>query len=148
MNSNILEATTDSISANSNFVESLKQPDTLAYAFWLSVALLVLISLLKYFISKGCERKDWGHFVLEFPIDVCLVVITIIITGYMKDTNLSYGVILVITSLIISIFCCIFRRLSIESSYSENQLKKAYFYGMLDIFIASIWIFIVYNQII
>ena len=104
MDSNISEATTDSISIIENFVESLKQSDTLAYAFWLSVGLLVLISLLKYFISKDCEKKDWGNFILEFPIDVCLVVITIIITGYMKDANLSYGVILVIMSLIISIF--------------------------------------------
>ena len=66
----------------------------------------------------------------------------------MRDTNLSYGVILVIISLIISIFCCIFRRLSIKHSYGESQLIRMYFYGMLDISIASIWIFIVYHQII
>lgn len=148
MDSNISEATTGSISIIENFVESLKQSDTLAYAFWLSVGLLVLISLLKYFISKDCEKKDWGNFILEFPIDVCLVVITIIITGYMKDANLSYGVILVIMSLIISIFCCMFRRLSIKSSYDEKLRIKTLIYGILDILIASIWIFIVYAQIV
>ena len=113
MNSNISEAT-DSIPMMKIFIESLKKSDTLAYAFWLSVGLLVLISLLKYFISKDCEKKDWGNFILEFPIDVCLVVITIIITGFMKEPNLSFGIILVVASLIVSILCCIFRRASIK----------------------------------
>lgn len=100
----------------STFWETMKHPDTLAYAFWLSVSLLVLVSLLKYFISKESERKDWGYFILEFPIDVCLVVITIIITGYMKNENMPLGIIFVILSLIISIFCCIMRRFSLKYS--------------------------------
>ena len=66
----------------------------------------------------------------------------------MKDANLSYGVILVIMSLIISIFCCMFRRLSIKSSYDEKLRIKTFIYGILDILIASIWIFIVYAQIV
>ena len=69
------------------FFESLKNPATLLYAFWLSVFLLLLVSLLKYFLSKECERKDWGFLLLEFPIDVCLVVITIIITGFMRGES-------------------------------------------------------------
>lgn len=91
------------------FFESLKNPATLLYAFWLSVFLLLLVSLLKYFLSKECERKDWGFLLLEFPIDVCLVVITIIITGFMRGENLGFGALLVIMSLIISVFCCILR---------------------------------------
>lgn len=46
------------------FFESLKNPATLLYAFWLSVFLLLLVSLLKYFLSKECERKDWGFLLL------------------------------------------------------------------------------------
>ena len=148
MNSNIPEAMTDSIPMIKGFVESLKQPNTLAYAFWLSVGLLVLISLLKYFISKDCDKKDWGNFILEFPIDVCLVVITIIITGFMKEANLSFGIILVVASLIVSIFCCILRRASIKHSYEENIKYKPLFYGLLDVLLASFWIYIVYSQII
>lgn len=49
------EASTDSLIKT--FIESLKRPDTLAYAFWLSVGLLLLISLLKYFVSKESEKK-------------------------------------------------------------------------------------------
>ena len=57
------------------------------------VFLLLIISLLKYSIAKECEKRDWGNFVLELPIDVCLVVITIIITGIIYDllyTNLLF----------------------------------------------------------
>ena len=47
------------------FWESLKHPETLAYSFWLSVFLLVLVSLLKYFVSKESDKRDWGNFVLS-----------------------------------------------------------------------------------
>lgn len=129
------------------FFESLKNPATLLYAFWLSVFLLLLVSLLKYFLSKECERKDWGFLLLEFPIDVCLVVITIIITGFMRGENLGFGALLVIMSLIISVFCCILRRNAIKHSYNENTMSKAYFYGFLDIIIATMLVWLVYTKI-
>lgn len=129
------------------FFESLKNPATLLYAFWLSVFLLLLVSLLKYFLSKECERKDWGFLLLEFPIDVCLVVITIIITGFMRGENLGFGALLVIMSLIISVFCCILRRNAIKHSYNENTMSKAYFYGFLDIIIATMGVWLVYTKI-
>lgn len=129
------------------FFESLKNPATFLYAFWLSVFLLLLVSLLKYFLSKECERKDWGFLLLEFPIDVCLVVITIIITGFMRGENLGFGALLVIMSLIISVFCCILRRNAIKHSYNENTMSKAYFYGSLDIIIATMWVWLVYTKI-
>lgn len=59
-----------------SFIDSIKNPKTLAFSFWVSVILLIIISLLKYFMSKECVRKDWGNIILEFPIDVCLIIIT------------------------------------------------------------------------
>ena len=123
-----------------SFIESLRNPDSLSYAFWLSVSLLLLISLLKYFMAKNSERKDWGNFILELPIDVCLVVITIIITGYMRGANLTIGVLLVVLSLIVSVFCCMFRRNSIKHSYEEGRKVCMFIYAFLDIVIASAWI--------
>lgn len=134
--------------AFSNFIESLRNPDSLSYAFWLSVSLLLLISLLKYFMAKNSERKDWGNFILELPIDVCLVVITIIITGYMRETNLAIGVLLVVLSLIVSVICCIFRRNSIKHSYVEGRKICMFVYAFLDIVIASAWISLVYIKIV
>lgn len=129
-------------------INSLRNPESLIYAFWLSVFLLLIISLLKYFLAKESEKRDWGNFVLELPIDVCLVVITIIITGYMQGTNLAIGMLLVLFSLLVSIVCCIFRRISIKHSYDEGVKGKMVFFGILDIFLALIWVFFIYNKII
>lgn len=129
-------------------INSLRNPESLIYAFWLSVFLLLIISLLKYFIAKESEKRDWGNFVLELPIDVCLVVITIIITGYMQGTNLAIGMLLVLFSFLVSIACCIFRRISIKHSYDEGVKGKMVIYGILDIFLALGWVFFVYAKII
>lgn len=129
-------------------INSLRNPESLIYAFWLSVFLLLIISLLKYFIAKESEKRDWGNFVLELPIDVCLVVITIIITGYMQGTNLAIGMLLVLFSLLVSIACCIFRRISIKHSYDEGVKGKMVIFGILDIFLALGWVFFIYAKII
>ena len=129
-------------------INSLRNPESLIYAFWLSVFLLLIISLLKYFIANESEKRDWGNFVLELPIDVCLVVITIIITGYMQGTNLAIGMLLVLFSLLVSIACCIFRRISIKHSYDEGVKGKMVIFGILDIFLALGWVFFIYAKII
>ena len=129
-------------------INSLRNPESLIYAFWLSVFLLLIISLLKYSIAKECEKRDWGNFVLELPIDVCLVVITIIITGYMQGTNLAIGMLLVLFSLLVSIACCIFRRISIKHSYDEGIKGEMVIFGILDIVLALGWVFFIYAKII
>lgn len=127
---------------------SLRNPESLIYAFWLSVFLLLIISFLKYFIAKESEKRVWGNFVLELPIDVCLVVITIIITGYMQGPNLAIGLLLVLFSLLVSIVCCIFRRISIKHSYDEGVKGEMVIFGILDIFLALGWVFFIYAKII
>lgn len=123
-----------------NISETLNNSDTLFSAFIISVALLLLVSLFKYFLSKECEKEDWGHLILEFPIDICLVLITVIITGYMEASNLPYTTFLVVVSLIISIICCILRRLSIKSSYNEENLLKTLLYGLANVLLGSLWV--------
>ena len=130
-----------------DFTNGLKDSESLSYAFWLSVFLLILISLLKYFISKESEKKDWGFFILEFPIDVCLVVITVVITGFMKGENVSLGVIIVIATLVVSILCCLFRRGSINYSYKEGKWPQTVGCAILDIVVAVGWTYFVYSKI-
>ena len=128
-------------------IEAIKHSESLSYAFWLSVFLLLLVSLLKYFISKESEKSDWGNLILEFPIDVCLVVITIVITGFMKGENMSLGIILVIVTLVVSIFCCIFRRCSMPYSYMDDKLTRTLLFGLLDVALAVVWVWLVYSKI-
>lgn len=135
------------ISCNSIVDEALHNSDSLLYAFILSVGLLILISLLKYFVSKNSERSDWGNFILEFPIDTCMVIITIIITGFMRKDQ-TLGVLLMVFSLIVSIFCCIFRRLAIKHSYDEKLNWQIWVYGLADLFLAGLWVGFVLYKII
>ena len=135
-------------SSNINsLIETIKNAESLRYAFWLSVVLLILVSLFKYFISKESKKRDWGEFILEFPIDVCLVVITIIITGFMKGENFDVGIMLVIISLIISFVCCMLRRESIRRSYDEGQKIRSWLLGFANIILASVWIFYIYSNL-
>ena len=129
-------------------IKQLYNPDSLVHAFWLSICLLLLISLLKYFLSKESERSDWGNLVLEYPIDVCMVIITILITGFMKDENMAIGILLIVISLIISVICCICRRHAIKYSYDEKISLKCYFFGLLDILCAGSWIFLIYSKLL
>lgn len=129
------------------FIEAIRNSESLSYAFWLSVFLLLLVSLLKYFVSKESEKSDWGNLVLEFPIDVCLVVITIVITGFMKGENMPLGIILVIVTLVVSKFCCIFRRCSMSYSYMDGKLTKTLLFGLLDVALAVVWVWLVYSKI-
>lgn len=134
-------------SENISYWDALKNPDSLFYAFWLSVGLLALMSLLKYLVSKQTVRKDWGLLILELPIDLCLVVITVIITGFMKEPNFALGIVLVVISLVISIICCHFRQCSIKHSFDEKGIRT-YVFGVLDIILAIVWICFIYSQII
>ncbi len=99
-------------------------------------------------MAKDSEKKDWGNFILEFPIDVCLVVITIIITGYMQGENLAIGMLLVVVSLIVSVICCMLRRKSIKHSYEEGLRIRMLVYAFFDIIIAGMWISFVYTKMI
>lgn len=130
-----------------DLVESLRNSESLGYAFWLSFFLLVLVSLLKYFISKESKKNDWGHLILELPIDICLVVITIVITGFMKGENVSLGIIIVVVTLVISILCCIFRRCSIRYSYNKDGCIYQWLFGLLDVLVSIFWVYIVYSNI-
>lgn len=131
-----------------NFIESLKNPDSLKYAFWLSILSLVVFSLFKYFSYKEGCKEDWGHLILELPIDICLVIVTILMTGYMKGENFSIGVIMVLSSLVVSFIGCIFRRKSIRHSYDEGKKCKMFIFAIIEIIIVVSWSFGIYMKII
>ena len=144
--------TTISLENNTEMInqvlESLKNPDSYAYAFWFSLLLLTVISMLKFLISKEAQLSDWGNLVLEIPIDVCAIIITIIFTGYMKNGNIAIGSLLVILTLIVSVLCCFFRRLSLKHSYDEGYKIQMFIYAVAELFLACGWITVFYIKII
>lgn len=144
---------TETIEQEKTFLESFLEPmgglETLTFAFWLSIGLLFLISLLKYWLLRENAWKEWAFMMLELPVDVCVVIITIIITGFMRSPDgtidgnkAAIGIILVVISLVISVFCCIFRRMSMKYSYSNKKksLLLSWLCAILDIIIALLWV--------
>lgn len=129
-------------------IESLQNPNSLKYAFWLSILLLIVFSLMKYFLNKDGCKEDWGNLILELPIDICLVTITILMTGYMKGENFSVGVLMVLLSLVVSFIGCILRRVSIKHSYDENNKCKMIICGSIEIILLIFFTSCIYMKII
>lgn len=130
--------------------------DSLPFAFAISLTLLVIVSLLKYWILNESKAKEWMFFFLEIPIDVCVILTTIIITGFMRGTGgaidekrAATGVVLVFCSLIISMICCFIRRAAMKLSYAEKA--KHYFLSavcsILNFIVAGLWVYVILDYI-
>ena len=122
--------------------------DSLSYSFWLSVVLLILITLFKYFFSKETLKDDWGNILLELPIDLCTIATTVVITGFITEETLPHGIIISFITLIVCAICCYFRRLAINHSYSESIDYMMLVFAFFDIFVAGAWISWVYLSIL
>ena len=67
-----------------SFLDNIGGFESLIYSFVISLVLLFIISLLKYFIINKSQKKEWMFMLLELPIDVCVILITIIVTGFIR----------------------------------------------------------------
>ena len=131
--------------------------ETLTFSFYISLLLLLLISFLKYFIQRKSELKEWWLMMLELPIDVCVILITIIVTGYMRgvngvvdEKNAAIGVFLIFASLIISVICCYLRRVAMNCSYSQKRMYIFYSFicGVFNFIVAGIWIYVIFQIVV
>lgn len=139
-----------------SFLNNIGGFESLTFAFVVSLMLSVIIALLKYWILNESKGKEWMFMFLELPIDVCVILITIIVTGFMRGSNgaidekkAATGVILVFCSLIISIICCFLRRASMKLSYSEKRKYFCYsvICGVLNFLVAGLWIYVIFDYI-
>lgn len=64
--------------------------DDIVIAFWLSFSMLLLISILKYFVNNKSNYKDWVEMILELPIDVCTIFITMLISLTFNNNPQKY----------------------------------------------------------
>lgn len=138
------------------FFDNIGGFDSLPFAFVVSFALLVIVSLLKYWILNESKAKEWMFFFLELPIDVCVILTTIIITGFMRGTGgaidekkAAIGVVLVFCSLIISLICCFIRRAAMKLSYAEKakHYTMSVVCSILNFIVAGIWVYVILQYI-
>ena len=88
---------------------------------WLSILMLVFIYLLKYFLNKKATLKDVEEFLLEFPIDLCTVGISLILTlGFSNIMKVPFGLKILVASFIIIMIGCLLRRFAIYEMLKEE----------------------------
>lgn len=128
-----------------SLLHQLKNPQSIESAFLISIFLLIVASLLKYCISKETTREEWYMMAIEFPIDLCLVVLTLVVTLYLGD-NVGWGIFMTIVTILVMIVCCICRRLAIKYNTRTETCKKViswvcYIVSVIGSVIYSLWIY-------
>ena len=93
--------------------------DDIVLAFWLSFSMLLLISILKYFVNNKSNYKDWVEMILELPIDVCTIFITMLISLTFNN-NPQNTFVAIFGVLIAVVLCCYFRKKSQLNSICAN----------------------------
>ena len=121
-------------------LDSLDNINTIGFAFWFSIVLLIVISLIKYFIiNKENLMKDFGELIMELPIDMCNIVITILASLYLNQ-HTGKGITLIVLTVGVVTVCAVFRRLSMKIGGFEHFSYLSVIFALADIIIAMFWI--------
>lgn len=130
----------DGINKFKSILDSLDNINTIGFAFWFSIVLLIVISLIKYFIiNKENLMKDFGEFIMELPIDMCNIVITILASLYLNQ-HTGKGITLIVLTVGVVTVCAVFRRLSMKRGGFEHFSYLSVIFALADIIIAMFWI--------
>lgn len=107
----------------------------------LSLLLLFLVSLYKYYNIVRPTRKDFWHLVVEIPIDISLIFSTVFISFNVHGVSWTFVFAIFMPTLIFTYLQCMLRRTSIEQ-FQIN--KKCYIWGFCDWTLCCVNLFIVY----
>lgn len=107
----------------------------------LSLLLLFLVSLYKYYNIVRPTRKDFWHLVVEIPIDISLIFSTVFISFNVRGVSWTFVFAIFMPTLIFTYVQCMLRRTSIEQ-FQINM--KCYLWGLIDWILCCVNLFIVY----
>lgn len=110
-------------------VQSDKPKDSeIQEVFGVSFALLLLISLLKYFLNNSNSRKLWAEWFCELSIDTLTIFVTILLAYYYAISSMRQVFILFMLSLIVIVIQIILRRELLNKSIIHPLFRfLAYF---------------------
>lgn len=91
--------------------------------FGVSFALLLLISLLKYFFNNSNSRKLWAEWFCELSIDTLTIFVTILLAYYYAISSMRQVFILFMSSLIVIVLQTIIRR-ALLNKYIINAVYR------------------------
>ena len=85
--------------------------------------------------------KDFGEFIMELPIDMCNIVITILASLYLnQNQHTGKGITLIVLTVGVVTVCAVFRRLSMKRGGFEHFSYLSVIFALADIIIAMFWI--------
>lgn len=79
---------------------------------FLSVILLVLVSLIKYHSDRENDKKDYWQFFYEFPLDLGLVFISLFVSYYYLVSNINWLLIIAFAELLAILVGAIIRNVT------------------------------------
>lgn len=89
-------------------------------SFLVSLILLIIVSYVKYHLSKMSQKKDWIEMSLEFPIDICTIIITLYITYDYLVGNFNSLVLFLFLELLAVLFATTIRNKMIAKINSSD----------------------------
>lgn len=105
---------------------------------------LLLAYVLKYFLGKDTTKESIVYFILEFPVDLFFVGISVVTTLFFVSKEfVMFGLILLLLSLGIVAILCLLRQQCIKLYEMEHTPLKT-FYG-ITIFNFSLSIFYIWG---
>lgn len=136
---------TDSISSHSALRSFFETASPMENAFWLSVVFVVCVSLLKYYCSKNAGGDDIVRAILEVPIDICALMLTLILSIYIPVEGTTFGAILLGGTIICVIITCVLRNKALNN-YDKDGKNLPFVLLVTELLIALFWTTIIYTE--
>ena len=105
-----------------SFWEKLCDLSTIEFSFVASVIIVLIVAFLKLTVHNKATTKDAGQLLVDFAMDVCAVIITLLISVYLAK-NHGYAALLILIMIGITLLCTFLRRVSMDLSQSSTGNK-------------------------
>lgn len=117
---------------------NLDNSGTLLFAIVISLLIVFVFTLMKFCIKSRNDDKEWLILLIDYPIDYCSSLMSIIVTAYIGK-HLGNGLILIFVSFIVISISCYMKRKSVEKIYSNGSNWLVYGYAFSASLIISIY---------
>lgn len=126
--------------------------DIIIGAFGISIMLLLITSYLKNFVGEKFCWNDFLFYILELPIDIYTISITILITYYYKVDTMDGMFCLLLLSFFILLLACTCRRVFLnickKDKFSWNDFFSSIIMKILEIAIVFFGILLITTYIL
>lgn len=109
------------------------------------IALLVLATLVKYWVGTKYSDVEWVNLILEFPIELLTIIASVLISVDVLSDNrddkakIVMAMVYLIVTIIVLVISCFLRRRIIEQMYKKNFWL--YFKGIIIYVMSFGWVY-------